>query len=204
MCHVDCGKKARFCSKRPELEAQHFYFPTRLLLDQTCLDIPGHNRMPNRASLGKWFSNILPQSHWEGLLKRWLGPPSGFLIPEIWDGTWEFEFLTSDQVMLKLPAWEPHFENRLPRLHGTGTQRWLALTRPNPPSTALSLSAQTLPWLRLLQNSSPHTAGTTTTDGFPQSTCFPGPQAGTVKFRSWLPSLASLLSISASTRTCEA
>lgn len=79
-------EEARFCSKRPELEAQHFYFPTRLLLDQTCLDIPGHNRMPNRASLGKWFSNILPQSHREGLLKRWLGPPSGFLIPEIWMG----------------------------------------------------------------------------------------------------------------------
>lgn len=134
MCHVDCGKKARFCSKRPELEAQHFYFPTRLLLDQTCLDIPGHNRMLNRASLGKWFSNILPQSHREGLLKRWRGPPSGFLIPEIWDGTWELEFLTSEQVMLKLPAWEPHFENRLPRLHGTGPRRWLALTRPNPPS----------------------------------------------------------------------
>lgn len=152
MCCVDCGKKARFCSKRPGLEAQHFYFPTRLLLDQTCLDIPRHikYRMPNRASLGKWFLNILPQSHREGLLKRWLGPPSGFLIPEVWDGTWEFEFLTSDQVMLKLPAWEPHFENCCPRLQGIGTWRWLALTQPNPPSTALSLSTQTLPWLRLL------------------------------------------------------
>ena len=106
--------------------------------------------MPIRASLGKWFSNILPQSHQEGFLKRRLGPPSGFLIPEVWDGTWEFEFLTSDQVMLMLLAWDPHFENCCPRLHGIGTWRWLALTQPNPPSMALSLSTQTLPWLRLL------------------------------------------------------
>ena len=53
--------------------------------------------------LEKWFSNSSEhQNHLGGLLKHHLRTQPKFLIQQVWDGAWEFAFLTSSQMTLML------------------------------------------------------------------------------------------------------
>ena len=62
---------------------------------------------PTPRNRALWFSNfIVRQNHLEGLLKHTLLGPPGFLIQEVWDRPWEFAFLASSQMMLRV--WGPH------------------------------------------------------------------------------------------------